>query len=147
MEVAITTLPHFEGLDLPDYATEYAAGVDLRFAGNEPLVLAPMARYAAPTGICLAIPPGYEGQVRPRSGMALKLGIGVVNGPGTIDADYRGEIRVPLINFSDKPVTIERGMRVAQLVFAPVCRASWRVVDSLDDTQRGDGGFGHTGTK
>jgi len=147
MEVEITTLPHFEGMALPAYATEHSAGVDLRFAGQEPLILAPMERHAAKTGICLAIPLGYEGQVRPRSGMALKLGIGVVNSPGTIDADYRGEIRVPLINFSDKPVTIERGMRIAQLVFAPVCQAVWRVVSQLEETHRGEGGFGHTGIK
>ncbi|MDJ0841711.1 MAG: dUTP diphosphatase [Acidobacteriota bacterium] len=146
MQIPIVTLPHFEGLPLPAYETSGSVGMDLRAALTEPLVLQPGQRRAAPTGIRIAIPVGFEGQVRPRSGLSLKLGIGVVNSPGTIDADYRGEILVPLINFATEEVTIERGMRIAQLIIAPVRRASWQKVDELPDTQRGAGGFGHTGS-
>ena len=145
MEIEITTLPHFEGLTMPEYATEGSAGMDLRSAEPEDILLLPMARKAVRTGIAIALPRRYEGQVRPRSGLALKQGIGIVNSPGTIDADYRGEILVPLINFSNVEVRIARGSRIAQLIVAPVTRVSWRRVDRLSDTPRGAGGFGHTG--
>ena len=145
MNVAVTTLPHFDGLALPEYATEHSSGMDLRSAVEEPLELGPGERMAVPTGLKIAIPPGFEGQVRPRSGLALKKGLGIVNSPGTIDADYRGEILVPLINFGSEPVTVERGMRIAQLVIAPVQRIEWHRVPNLEESQRGSGGFGHTG--
>lgn len=147
LTVEIKTLPHFEGLPLPEYATALSAGVDLRFAGSDAVVLAPGARHACPTGICLALPAGYEGQVRPRSGLSLKKGLTVINSPGTIDADYRGEILVPLVNLGGEPVTLERGLRIAQLVVAPVIQVTWKEVDSLSETERGSGGFGHTGTR
>jgi dUTP pyrophosphatase len=130
---------------LPDYQTEHAAGMDLLAAVAEPIVLAPNAVIAVPTGLRLEIPPGYEGQVRPRSGLALKHAIGVPNAPGTIDADYRGEVQVLLVNLGREPFTIRRGERIAQLVFAPVTRAALDVAADLSATARGDGGFGHTG--
>ena len=145
MDVEIITLPHFQGLALPTYATEHSAGMDLRCAEPETFTLAPMERFAVRTGICIAIPHGFEAQVRPRSGLALKQGIGIVNSPGTIDADYRGEVKVPLINYSTEPQTIERGMRIAQLVFAPIQQVLWMQVSSLKPSGRGQGGFGHTG--
>ena len=145
MKVDIVTLPHFEGMTLPAYETEHAAGMDLRIASPEAIRLAPGERRAVPTGIKIAIPPGFEGQVRPRSGLALKQGVGIVNSPGTIDADYRGEILVPLINLSRENVTLERGSRIAQLIIAPVQRISWRLVRDLEVSERGEGGFGHTG--
>jgi dUTP pyrophosphatase len=135
--------PHAAGL--PEYQTEHAAGMDLLAAVTEPLVLEPGRVVAVPTGLRLEIPPGYEGQVRPRSGLALKHAIGVPNAPGTIDADYRGEVRVLLVNLGREPFTIRRGERVAQLVFAPVTRAELDVAVELSETARGDGGFGHTG--
>lgn len=141
--VALMRLPHGEGLELPDYATVGAAGMDVVSA--EDLVLAPGARHAVATGLAMAIPPGYEIQVRPRSGLALKHGITVPNTPGTIDSDYRGELKVILINHGPGPFAIARGDRVAQLVLAPVTRAVWQEVVQLDDTARGAGGFGSTG--
>ena len=145
VEISIAIEPHGEGLPLPAYQSDSAAGMDLRAAIAEPLTITPGQRLLVPTGIRIALPAGTEAQVRPRSGLAIKHGIGLVNAPGTIDADYRGEIRVILINQGDKDFLIERGDRIAQLVIAPVLRASWREAASLDDTERGEGGFGHTG--
>jgi dUTP pyrophosphatase len=142
--VLVKRLPHFEGLELPAYATDGAAGMDVLAA--EDVTLAPGARHAVATGLALAIPPGYEIQVRPRSGLALKHGISVPNTPGTIDCDYRGEVKVILINHGAEAFTVRRGDRIAQLVLSPVVRASWLKVDELDETQRGEGGFGSTGT-
>jgi dUTP pyrophosphatase len=139
----VKVLPPGEGLDLPAYATEGAAGMDLRSAVD--LTLRPMQRAAVPTGLQLAVPDGYEAQVRPRSGLALERGLGMPNAPGTIDADYRGELKVLVINLGAEPVAIERGMRIAQLVVAPVARARLAVVDDLDATSRGSRGFGSTG--
>lgn len=141
--VAIKRLPHGEGLPLPAYATEHAAGMDVVSA--EDVTLAPGARHAVATGLALAIPEGYEIQVRPRSGLALKHGISVPNAPGTIDADYRGELKIILINHGDAPFAIARGDRVAQLVLAPVAAARFEEVAELDETARGAGGFGSTG--
>jgi dUTP pyrophosphatase len=141
--VLVKRLPHFEGLELPAYATAGAAGMDVLSA--EDVTLAPGARHAVATGLAVAIPHGFEVQVRPRSGLALKFGITVPNTPGTIDSDYRGELKVILINHGHDPFEIRRGDRVAQLVLAPVIRASWLKVDELDETQRGEGGFGSTG--
>lgn len=141
--VAITRLPHGDGLDLPRYATGGAAGMDVVSA--EDVTIAPGARHAVATGLAMAIPPGYEIQVRPRSGLALKHGITVPNTPGTIDSDYRGELKVILINHGSEPFPIARGDRVAQLVLAPVTQAAWREVAELDETERGAGGFGSTG--
>lgn len=141
--VAIKRLPHSDGLDLPRYATDGAAGMDVVSA--EDVTLAPGARHAVATGLAMAIPPGYEIQVRPRSGLALKHGITVPNTPGTIDSDYRGELKVILINHGSEPFPIARGDRVAQLVLAPVTQAAWREVAELDETERGAGGFGSTG--
>jgi len=141
--VQVRRLPHGEGLDLPHYATYGAAGMDVVSA--EDFTLMPGARHAIATGLALAIPPGYEVQVRPRSGLALKHGISVPNTPGTIDSDYRGELKVILINHGTEPFAIARGDRVAQLVLAPVTRATWLEVADLDETARGSGGFGSTG--
>ncbi|HTR05031.1 MAG TPA: dUTP diphosphatase [Thermoanaerobaculia bacterium] len=143
--LAVTVLPHGEGLELPAYATAGAAGCDLRAA--EPVTLAPGARALVPTGIAVAIPPGYEGQVRMRSGLAIRHGLTLLNGPGTIDSDYRGEIRVILANLGAEPVTVSRGDRIAQLVLAPVARARLEAVDALPATERHDGGFGSTGRR
>jgi dUTP pyrophosphatase len=142
--VMVRRLPHFEGLSLPAYATDGAAGMDVLAA--EDVTLAPGARHAVATGLALAIPHGFEIQVRPRSGLALRHGISVPNAPGTIDADYRGELKVILINHGDAAFEVLRGDRIAQLVLAPVARASWLKVDELDQTARGEGGFGSTGT-
>jgi len=141
--VRVKRLEHGEGLELPLYATDGAAGMDVLSA--EDVTLAPGMRHAVATGLAVAIPPGYEIQVRPRSGLALKHGVSVPNTPGTIDSDYRGEVKVILINFGAEPFEIRRGDRVAQLVLAPVTRGRWAVVDELDETERGDGGFGSTG--
>ncbi len=141
--VQVKLLPHGADLPLPAYATDGAAGMDVVSA--EDVTLAPGARHAVATGLALAIPQGYEIQVRPRSGMALKHGISVPNAPGTIDSDYRGELKVILINHGDTAFTIARGDRVAQLVLAPVVLATWDEVAELDETQRGEGGFGSTG--
>jgi dUTP pyrophosphatase len=146
VRVPLLVLPHGGGLPLPAYATPDSAGVDLAAALEAPLVLAPGQRSDVPTGIALALPPGWEGQVRPRSGLALRHGITVLNSPGTIDADYRGEIRVILGNLGSAPVTIARGERIAQLVIAPVSRAEWQLVTQLPATARGTGGFGSTGS-
>jgi dUTP pyrophosphatase len=145
--IAITRLPHAEGLPLPAYETEHAAGMDLRAAVAEdaPLTLRPGERDAVPTGLAMAIPPGFEGQVRPRSGLALRSGVTCLNTPGTIDADYRGEVKVILINLGAGDFTINRGDRIAQLIIAPVTNATWGEVASLDETARGQGGFGSTG--
>lgn len=141
--VRIKRLPHGEGLDLPRYATEGAAGMDVLSA--EDVTIAPGARHAVATGLAVAIPAGYEIQVRPRSGLALKHGISAPNAPGTIDSDYRGELKVILINHGAEPFAIARGDRVAQLVLAPVTRGAWEEVADLDETARGAGGFGSTG--
>ena len=145
--IPLIILPHGQGLPLPAYATPGAAGMDAVAAVNETMMLAPGARFAVPLGFCMAIPDGYEVQVRPRSGLAAKRGIGVPNSPGTIDSDYRGEVHALLINLGSKPFAIERGMRICQLVPAAVTRASLTVVDALDATRRGAGGFGSTGLK
>ncbi len=148
-EVLVRVLiePEGEGLPLPRYETEEAAGMDLRAAIEEEMVLQPGERALVPTGLRLALPPGYEAQIRPRSGLAIRHGITVINAPGTIDADYRGSVCVGLVNLSQTPFVIRRGDRIAQLVVAPVSRASLVVVTELDDTPRGEGGFGHTGTQ
>jgi dUTP pyrophosphatase len=145
--VAVRRLPHGEGLPLPAYETDQAAGMDLRAAVPEasPLTLAPGERFAVPTGLAMALPPGFEAQVRPRSGLALKAGITCLNTPGTIDADYRGEVKVILVNLGQEPFVIRRGERIAQMVVSPVVQATWREVESLDETARGEGGFGSTG--
>lgn len=145
--VSVRPLPHFEGLSLPAYETIGSAGVDVRAALPEdaPIVLAPGARDMIPTGLSVAIPQGYEIQVRPRSGLAAKHGLTCLNTPGTIDSDYRGEIKVILINLGQEPFTITRGERIAQLVLAPVTQLAWEEVETLDETERGAGGFGSTG--
>ncbi|GLK82974.1 dUTP diphosphatase [Ancylobacter defluvii] len=145
--VPVQLLPHGAGLPLPSYATEGAAGLDLIAAvpEGEPLVLAPLGRAAVPTGLCLAVPAGFEAQVRPRSGLALKNGITVLNAPGTVDSDYRGEVKVLLVNLGAEPFAIERGMRIAQMVVAPVARVTLEESRDLEKTTRGNGGFGSTG--
>ncbi len=147
MRVRIRRLPHAADLPLPEYTTEHAAGMDLRAAvsPDAPVVLRPGQRVLVPSGIAISLPVGFEAQVRPRSGLALKHGITCLNSPGTIDADYRGEVGVLLINHGDAPFAIERGMRIAQLVIAPVVCVEWQEVEGLDDTPRNDGGFGSTG--
>ncbi|HEV2627958.1 MAG TPA: dUTP diphosphatase [Pseudolabrys sp.] len=148
IEIRVQRLPHASGLPLPSYQTEHAAGLDLLAAlpAGAPLMLAPGARALVPTGLAIALPPGFEAQVRPRSGLAVKSGLTVLNSPGTIDSDYRGEVQVLLINLGDAPVLLERGMRIAQMVIAPVQRAVLTEGPSLDPTTRGSGGFGSTGT-
>lgn len=145
--VAVRPLPHFEGLDLPAYETLGAAGMDVRaaVAQDEPLVLNPGEKTMVPTGLSVAIPQGYEIQMRPRSGLAAKHGITCLNSPGTIDSDYRGELKVILINHGQEAFTIARGERIGQMLLAPVTRLVWEQVDSLDETDRGAGGFGSTG--
>lgn len=147
VEVLILRLPHGKDLPLPSYQSALAAGLDLLAAVPEqtPLTLAPGARALVPTGLAIALPPGHEAQVRPRSGLAVRHGLTVLNTPGTVDADYRGEIQVLLINLGDEPVAVARGTRIAQLVIAPVTRALLREVAVLDETARGTGGFGSTG--
>lgn len=145
LRVALERLPHAADLPLPDYATAGSAGVDLRAAIPADLWIAPGARRVVPTGLRLAIPPGWEGQVRARSGLALRHGLGLPNAPGTIDSDYRGEVGVLLANFGDRPVRLRRGDRIAQLVFAPVGRVNFDEVADLAASERGDGGFGSTG--
>jgi dUTP pyrophosphatase len=146
-EIQIVRLPHGRDLPLPSYQTAQAAGLDLLAAIETPVTLAPGARMLIPTGIAIALPQGHEAQVRPRSGLAAKHGVTLLNSPGTIDADYRGEIQVLLINLGAEPVVIERGMRIAQMVIAPVSRAEWREVAALPISERGPGGFGSTGQK
>lgn len=145
--IEVVRLPHAEGLPLPAYATEGAAAMDLLAAVAEPVTLGPGGRALIPTGLRIALPPGHELQVRPRSGLALKHGIVLPNSPGTIDEDYRGEVQVILLNAGAEPFTVERGMRIAQAVLAPVTRAAWREVEALPETARGAGGFGSTGTR
>lgn len=147
ISVSITQLPHFAGLNMPRYATDLSAGVDLEAAIEAPVTLKPGERTLIPTGLAIALPEGYEAQVRPRSGLALKNGVTVLNSPGTIDADYRGEVKVILANLGTEPFTVERGMRIAQMVVAQYARVAWNVVDALDETARGAGGFGSTGVK
>ena len=141
----VRILPHAEGLELPSYASAGAAGCDLRAAIAETLTLLPGGRTLLPTGIAVAIPPGHEGQVRMRSGLAIRHGLCLLNAPGTIDSDYRGEIQIILANLGSEPVTIARGQRIAQLVIAPVARARWEPVDELPASSRDAGGFGSTG--
>ena len=145
--VQVRPLPHFEGLELPAYETSGSAGMDVRAAVPvaEPVTLKPGERAMVPTGLSVAIPEGYEIQVRPRSGLAAKHGLTCLNTPGTIDSDYRGEIKVILINLGAEAFVIQRGERIAQLVLAPVTRLAWSEVDALDETARGAGGFGSTG--
>ena len=145
--VPVAVLPHGRGLDLPSYATPGAAGCDLRAAVAESLTILPGGRTLVPTGLCVAIPFGYEGQVRMRSGLALKHGLTLLNGPGTVDSDYRGEIGLILANLGAEPVTIARGDRIAQLVIAPVTRAKLETVEELPRTERDAGGFGSTGER
>lgn len=143
--IEILRLPHAGDLPLPAYETAGAAGMDLRAANEQPVTIAPLARMLIPTGLAFALPPGFEAQVRPRSGLAARHGVTLLNTPGTIDSDYRGEVKVILINLSDTPFTLQRGERIAQMVVAPVSRAEWAVVEELSSTERGSGGFGSTG--
>jgi dUTP pyrophosphatase len=145
VRVLLQRLPQGEGLPAPRYLSEHAAGADLCAAVREQLTLLPGARALVPTGFSIALPPGYEAQVRPRSGLAIRAGVTCLNSPGTIDADYRGEVQVVLANFGAEPFVIRRGDRIAQIIVAPVVRASFDLVDELPPTQRGDGGFGSTG--
>lgn len=147
VDVQFTWLnPELSGdLKLPHYASELAAGMDIAAAVQAPVIIKPGARELIPTGFAVALPPNFELQVRPRSGLAVKHGITIINTPGTIDADYRGEIKVGLINLGQEEFTVKRGDRIAQVILAPVCQANLQVVDSLDQTERGAGGFGHTG--
>lgn len=143
--VRVMRLAHGVGLPLPSYQTDGAAGVDLLAAVDGPVVLPPLGRALIPTGLAVALPPGHEAQVRPRSGLAVKHGVTVLNAPGTIDEDYRGEVKVALINLGSEPFVVARGERIAQMVVAPVTRASLVEIESLDETARGSGGFGSTG--
>jgi len=145
--VAITTLPHAEALGLPAYATEHAAGMDLCAAVEKDVTIEPGKRALIPTGLAIALPEGFEAQVRPRSGLALKHGVTVLNSPGTIDADYRGEVQVILANLGTESFVITRGMRIAQMIVAPYSRVTWQEVSELPETARGAGGFGSTGTE
>ena len=142
MKIKIINKSHH---DLPQYATTLSAGVDLRANLESPIILEPMQRRLVPTGLFIALPPGFEAQIRPRSGLALKHGLTVLNSPGTIDADYRGEVCVILANLSEEPFVINDGERIAQMVIARHEQAEWELVDQLDETERGAGGFGHTG--
>ena len=144
VRVKIQRLPEGRGLPLPHYMTEHAAGMDLSCADEEVSIL-PGGSVLVSTGFAVAVPPGYEAQIRPRSGLAAKRGLTIPNAPGTIDADYRGPVKVILMNLGPEPVTISRGERIAQMVIAPVVQAEWEEVTALPDTERGDGGFGHTG--
>jgi dUTP pyrophosphatase len=146
-QIKIVQQGHATGLPLPAYETAEAAGMDLRAAvpEDEPIVLRPGARAMVPTGLCIALPQGFEAQVRPRSGLAAKHGLTCLNSPGTVDSDYRGELKVILINLGEEDFTIRRGERIAQMVIAPVVQAQWDLVTSLDETARGAGGFGSTG--
>lgn len=145
LQVPIMVLPHAAGLKLPHYASLHAAGMDLRAAIDDDIILNPGERHLIPTGFAMALPDGYEAQVRPRSGLALKHGVTVLNTPGTIDADYRGEVGVILINHGEHPFHVSRGDRIAQMVIAPCSRVAWKEVASLDETKRGAGGFGSSG--
>ncbi|MCH9050920.1 MAG: dUTP diphosphatase [Proteobacteria bacterium] len=143
--VSIRQLPNGEGLPLPAYATAQSSGLDLAAALSDDVVIGPGEHAVVPTGVAIALPDGFEAQVRPRSGLAAKHGVTVLNSPGTIDTDYRGEIRVVLANHGAASFTVSRGMRIAQLVIAPVSRIVWNEVDALADSPRGEGGFGSTG--
>ncbi len=147
LRVSIRRLPHGAGLPLPTYQSQHAAGMDVHaaVAEDEPVTLGPGEVRLIPCGFALAVPVGYEAQVRPRSGLATRHGIGMPNAPGTIDADYRGEVKVPLINHGREPFTVTRGMRIAQMLVLPVPRVTWQETETLPETARGDGGFGHTG--
>ena len=145
MNIPVCILPHGLGLELPSYQTQGAAGMDIRAAIEKPLTLSPLQRIAVPTGLTMALPQGYEGQVRPRSGLAFRHGLSIINAPGTIDADFRGEIKILLINLGEQDFTIHRGMRIAQLVIAPIIQANIYVVEALVSSQRGNSGFGSTG--
>ena len=147
VSVRIKPLPHYEGLALPAYETPQSAGMDLRAAvpADEPIIIPPGEWRLIPVGIAIALPSGYEAQVRPRSGLAAKKGITCVNTPGTVDADYRGEIRCNLINHGKENFIVNRGERIAQMIIAPVSQAVWEIADELDETKRGAGGFGSTG--
>lgn len=145
LKVSVQRLPHGADLPLPAYATAQSAGLDLMAAIEGEVTLAPGARQLIPTGLSIALPAGYEAQVRPRSGLALKHGITVLNSPGTIDADYRGEVKVLLINHGSENFVLKRGDRIAQMVVAPVTRIAWNVAETLDETERGAGGYGSTG--
>jgi dUTP pyrophosphatase len=147
VRVSIVQMPHAKGLNLPQYATALSAGVDLEAAVDAPITLKPGERQLIATGLAIALPDGYEAQIRPRSGLAFKNGVTVLNSPGTIDADYRGEVKVILANLGQEDFTVERGMRVAQMVIAPYTQVGWNVVETLDETERGAGGFGSTGTQ
>ena len=146
-KIAIKLLPHASELPLPEYATEHSAGMDLLAAIEHELTILPHQQALVKTGISIALPDGYEAQVRPRSGLALKHSVTVLNAPGTIDADYRGEIGVILINHAEEPFVVTRGMRIAQMIIAPYTRATWHKVDTLEESARGEGGFGSTGIK
>lgn len=145
LPVAVTTLKHFNGLSLPRYESALAAGMDLLAAYEQAATVQPGARVLVPTGICIGLPSGWELQIRPRSGLAIKNGLTCLNSPGTIDADYRGEIKVIIANLGQEAFTIERGMRIAQAVLAPVFQVAWQQVEQLDETARGSAGFGSTG--
>jgi len=147
VNILLISLPHAHDLPLPAYATEHSAGMDLLAAVKDDVTIQPGARALVPTGISIALPEGYEAQVRPRSGLALKSGVTVLNSPGTIDADYRGEVGVILINHGQEPFKVTRGLRIAQLIIAPYTRATWQKAESLEESARGAGGFGSTGTK
>ena len=147
LPIRVLRLPHAEGLPLPAYATEGAAGMDLMAAVSAPVAIPPGGRALIPTGLRVALPEGHELQVRPRSGLALRHGITLPNSPATVDEDYRGELQVILCNTGAEPFTVERGMRIAQAVLAPVTRACWEEVEALPATRRGEGGFGSTGTR
>lgn len=147
MKVDIKILDHGKGLDLPHYATEGSAGVDLKAAVDEAVTISPLERKLISTGLSMAVPENYEAQIRPRSGLAFKHGITVLNTPGTIDSDYRGEVKVLLINLGKEDFVVERGMRIAQLVVEKYEKVQWNVVESLDDTSRAGGGYGSTGVK
>jgi len=145
--LTVKKLDHFDGLELPSYGTALAAGADLRAAvpQDEPITLPPGARALIPTGLAIAIPEGFEAQIRPRSGLALKHGLTVLNSPGTIDADYRGEVKILLINHGNEPFEITRGMRIAQMIVAPIVQVDWVESMELPDSDRGTGGYGSTG--
>jgi dUTP pyrophosphatase len=145
VRVALRRLPQGEGLPIPQYASEHAAGADLCAAVREQLTLLPGSRALVPTGFSIALPPGYEAQVRPRSGLAVRCGVTCLNSPGTIDADYRGEVQIVLANFGAEPFVVRRGDRIAQMIVAPVAQATFELVDELPPTERGEAGFGSTG--
>lgn len=145
MDKVIVKIINRSGHDVPAYSTESSAGMDVRACLQEPVTLQPLQRALIPTGLRIALPQGYECQIRPRSGLALKHGISLVNTPGTIDADYRGEIGVIVINLSNEPFTINNGERICQMVITRYSHTTWEIVDTLDETERGEGGFGHTG--